>query len=180
MTPGPPAPPGPWPPFDVAAARPTIDTLHRWTQIVGKVRMACTPPQNHWWHVTLYVSARGLTTSLIPDRRGGFEMVFDFHRHRLEIQTVEGRERTVALEHRTVADFFAETQAPRRARHGSRSRCVAEEAAGRGGRYRAGWDRRSRTKRSDRPSIAGRTTMPPRTRIPPPMFAPFTGEVATA
>jgi hypothetical protein len=73
--------------------------------------MAHIPPQNHWWHVTLYVSARGLTTSLIPDRRGGFEIAFDFGRHRLQIHTVDGRERTVALEHCTVADFFAETMA---------------------------------------------------------------------
>ena len=59
----------------------TRDTLHLWTQVVGKVRLARTPLVNHWWNVALYVTARGLTTSLIPAGRRGFQIDFDFHDH---------------------------------------------------------------------------------------------------
>lgn len=69
-----------WPSLPVAEFEQTRDTLHMWSQVVGKVRMALAPPVNHWWHTTLYLSPRGLTTSLIPYGRGGFEMEFDFRR----------------------------------------------------------------------------------------------------
>ena len=67
-----------WPELPLAEWQPTCETLHLWTQVVGKVRLAKTPWLNHGWHVTLYVNARGLTTSLVPYERGGFEIQFDF------------------------------------------------------------------------------------------------------
>ena len=87
----------------------TRDTVHLWTQIVGKVRLALEPPVNHWWQVPLYVSARGLTTSLMhgPDR--GLEIEFDFLAHRLVLRTTEDTHEEVALEPRSVADFYAAT-----------------------------------------------------------------------
>src|ERR1700690_1931203 len=75
----------------------TCDTLHMWTQMVGKVRLALSPPLNHCWEVTLYVSARGLTTSPIPYDRGIFEIEFDFLHHNLVIQTSEGPSKTIPL-----------------------------------------------------------------------------------
>jgi uncharacterized protein DUF5996 len=104
MTPHPDA----WPELPLAAWQDTYDTLHMWTQIVGKIRMTLTPLINHYWNATLYVSARGLTTSAIPYPRGIFEMEFDFIGHKLVIQTSEGDVRTVDLAPRTVADFYAE------------------------------------------------------------------------
>ena len=68
-----------------------------WTQIVGKIRMAYAPPVNHWWHVTLYPSARGLTTSAVPYRNGSFDIEFDFLADELVVRTSDGRSRTVAL-----------------------------------------------------------------------------------
>lgn len=98
-----------WPSLPVAEWEATRDTLHMWSQVVGKVRMALAPPANHWWHTTLYLSPRGLTTSLIPYGRGGFEMEFDFRRHQLTLETSEGEARAVALEPKPVAQFHAET-----------------------------------------------------------------------
>jgi hypothetical protein len=100
-----------WPVLTLSEWEGTRDTLHMWTQIVGKVRMAATPMVNHWWNVTLYVSARGLTTSLM--HRGGraFEIEFDFVDHVMEIRTADGERRGVALEPRSVADFYAATMA---------------------------------------------------------------------
>jgi len=97
-----------WPPLPLEGWRETRDTLHRWTQVVGKIRMALTPPVNHWWHVPLYVSARGLTTSLIPYGDRWFEMEFDFLAHQLHIRVSDGSGRDVALAPRTVADFHDE------------------------------------------------------------------------
>ncbi|MEO8114887.1 MAG: DUF5996 family protein [Phenylobacterium sp.] len=85
----------------------TAATLHMWTQVVGKVRMALSPPVNHWWHVPLYVTGRGLTTSPIPFGGRSFEITFDFLAHRLEIACSDGRLLGFALEPRTVADFHA-------------------------------------------------------------------------
>lgn len=82
-----------------------------WTQIVGKVRMALAPPVNHWWHTTLYLSPRGLTTSLIPHGAGGLEIEFDFRAHRLTMETTGGQWLAVALEPKPVAQFYAETMA---------------------------------------------------------------------
>src|SRR5436309_4701469 len=89
----------------------TRDTLHMWTQIVGKVRLALTPVINHWWEVPLYVSPRGLTTSSIPYARGIFEMEFDFLSDRLLIQTSEGTEKSLPLVPHSVADFYKEFMA---------------------------------------------------------------------
>ena len=71
--------------------------LHMWTQIVGKVRLALSPPINHWWEVPLYISARGLTTSSIPYGRWHLRVEFDFIEHHLTIQTSEGRSKTHAI-----------------------------------------------------------------------------------
>ena len=102
---------GSWPSLPVAEWEATRDTLHMWSQVVGKVRMALAPPVNHWWHTTLYLSPRGLTTSLIPYGQGGLEMEFDFRRHQLTLETSEGERRAVALEPKPVAQFHAETMA---------------------------------------------------------------------
>jgi hypothetical protein len=72
-----------WPALPYAEWRDTRDTLHMWTQVAGKLRMALSPPVNHWWHVPLYVTARGLSTSPIPYGERSFELVFDFCEHRL-------------------------------------------------------------------------------------------------
>ncbi len=87
----------------------TRDTLHLWTQVVGKVRLALEPMVNHWWQVPLYVSARGLTTSLMHDRGRGIELEFDFIDQVLWLRASDGGRRTVALEPRTVADFHEAT-----------------------------------------------------------------------
>lgn len=80
----------PWPSLRVADWVETRDTLHMWTQIVGKIRLTHAPLVNHWWQVALYVSPRGLTTSAIPYRSGTFDIEFDFVEHRLHIRTSEG------------------------------------------------------------------------------------------
>jgi len=97
-----------WPALPIAEWQDTRDTLHLWTQVVGKVRLALAPPINHWWHVPLYVTARGLTTSLMPAGRLGLEVVFDFDSHELLILTTDGADRRMPLEPRSVADFHAE------------------------------------------------------------------------
>jgi hypothetical protein len=100
-----------WPALRVADWTATRDTLHMWTQIVGKIRMAHAPLLNHWWQVTLYVSPRGLTTSAIPYGTGSFDLEFDFVEHVLRLRTDDGGIRTVALRPRSVADFHAATLA---------------------------------------------------------------------
>ena len=95
-----------WPALSYPAWRDTATTLHLWTQIVGKVRLALTPWVNHSWQVPLYVTARGLGTSAIPSRDEIFEMEFDLIGHRLLVRTSWGTERTIALEPQTVADFY--------------------------------------------------------------------------
>ena len=97
-----------WPELPLAAWQDTYDTLHMWTQIVGKIRMTLTPLINHWWNATLYVSARGLETSPIPYEGRTFEIKFDLISHQLVIETSEGAVRTMELAPRTVADFYAE------------------------------------------------------------------------
>jgi Family of unknown function (DUF5996) len=97
-----------WPALPLAAWAETRDTLHMWTQIVGKVRLALSPRVNHWWEVPLYLSARGLTTSAIPYHSGIFEAEFDFLAHVLRLTTSLGETRTIRLAPRTVADFYAE------------------------------------------------------------------------
>ncbi len=85
----------------------TRDTLHLWTQVVGKVRLALEPMINHWWQVPLYVDVRGFTTSLMPYGSAGLEMTFDFQRHVLDLRTTGGERREVELRPRSVADFYA-------------------------------------------------------------------------
>lgn len=97
-----------WPELPLDAWQNTYDTLHMWTQIVGKVRLALSPRVNHWWEVALYVNARGLTTSAIPYGDGIFEIQFDFIEHKLVIQTSWGSSKTLALKPQSVADFYAE------------------------------------------------------------------------
>jgi hypothetical protein len=96
---------GDWPELPYAELRPTIETLQLWTQVVGKVRLARTPWINHSWHVTLYVSARGLSTGLIPHGALGFTLEFDLISHVLVIRVSDGGEGRVALKPGCLADF---------------------------------------------------------------------------
>jgi hypothetical protein len=95
-----------WPELPWREWGPTVATLHLWLQIVGKVRMALTPPLDHWWHITLYVTDRGLTTSPIPIQGRTFQVDFDFIDHRLDITDTLGRAFTMALEPMSVASFY--------------------------------------------------------------------------
>lgn len=96
-----------WPDLPLAAWQDTRDTLHLWTQIVGKIRTIQTPWLNHSWHVTLYVSARGLTTSVIPCGARTLEVEFDFIDHVLWLRSSDGQTRQVMLRPQTVAEFYA-------------------------------------------------------------------------
>jgi hypothetical protein len=96
-----------WPALPLGAWRETCATLHMWTQIVGKTRLALAPMQNHWWQVTLYVTSRGLTTSPMPSRGVAISVDFDFLGHQLHIQSSEGTGRTLPLKPQSVADFYA-------------------------------------------------------------------------
>src|SRR6516225_1872768 len=86
-----------WPALPLAAWKDTCATLHMWTQIVGKIRLALTPKINHWWNVPLYVDACGLTTSPMPYGDGVVELWFDFLEHQLVLQTSSGERQTLAL-----------------------------------------------------------------------------------
>jgi hypothetical protein len=100
---------GRWPALPLAEWEATRDTLQLWTQIVGKVRMVNEPLVNHWWNVPLYVTARGLTTSLMPHPGGeGFQIDFDFRNHVLEIVTTSGGHGALDLRPVAVADFYRE------------------------------------------------------------------------
>jgi len=96
-----------WPELPFASLQPTAETLQLWSQIVGKVRLACTPWLNHSWHVPLYVSARGLTTGLIPQEGLGFDMAFDLIAGRLILRASDGGEACIPLGPGSVADFHA-------------------------------------------------------------------------
>ncbi|MGO8953938.1 MAG: DUF5996 family protein [Rhodomicrobium sp.] len=104
-----------WPELPYSAWKDTCETLHLWTQAVGKIRLALTPWLNHSWHVPLYVNARGLTTSPIYYGRRAFEIVFDFQNHFLEIETAGKGRHGFALEPRTVAEFYEALQSELRA-----------------------------------------------------------------
>jgi hypothetical protein len=104
-----PAADGSWPELTLAPWEETRVTFHMWTQIVGKVRMALEPMVNHWWQVPLYVSARGLTTSLMHVGPLGLEIEFDLIDHVLRIYSTDGRRGEVALEPRSVASFYEAT-----------------------------------------------------------------------
>jgi hypothetical protein len=100
-----------WPELPVAAWRETYATLHLWTQIVGKIRLSRAPWLNHSWHVVLYVTARGLTTSPIPDGTRTFQIDFDFIDHLLRISRSDGATRQFALAGQSVASFYASVMA---------------------------------------------------------------------
>jgi hypothetical protein len=97
-----------WPALPYAAWKDACQTLHLWTQIVGKIRLARTPWLNHSWHVALYVTARGLTTSPIPDGSRAFEIEFDFIDHVLWLRTSDGHVRQIVLKPMTVAEFHGD------------------------------------------------------------------------
>src|SRR3974390_3436620 len=93
---------GPWPERPTAAWRETYATVHLWTQIVGKIRLARTPWLNHSWHVTLYLTARGLTTSPIPYDERAFQIDFDFIDHLLRLETSDGQQWQMPLHAQSV------------------------------------------------------------------------------
>jgi len=104
-----------WPPLPFDAWSDTCATLHMWTQIIGKIRLARAPMVNHWWQVVLYVTSRGLTTSPIPDGQRTFQIDFDFVDHRLVVTTSTGSRTELPLASRSVADFYADVMAALRA-----------------------------------------------------------------
>src|SRR2546428_3960663 len=118
-----------WPELHLASWQTTCDTLHMWTQIVGKVRLALEPMVNHWWQVPFYVSGRGLTTSLMHADGKGLEMEFDFVDHVLFIRTTLGESRQIVLKPQAVADFYAATLIALR-EDGVRVSILARPAAG--------------------------------------------------
>jgi len=95
-----------WPELPYGAWSEACSTLHLWTQVVGKIRLAQTPWQNHSWHVPLYVTARGLTTSPIAYGPRSFEIQFDFNEHLLDIDVSDGNRKRLPLQPRSVADFY--------------------------------------------------------------------------
>lgn len=95
-----------WPALPYAAWKETRDTLHRWVQIVGKIRLARTPLQNHWWNVSLGLTARGLSTGPMADGDRAFEIDFDFLDHMLHLRTSDGAARALPLAPRSVAEFW--------------------------------------------------------------------------
>src|SRR5215831_1649918 len=97
-----------WPSLSAAAWDDTRATLHMWTQIIGKIRLAQAPMTNHWWQVPLYVTSRGLTTSPIPYGARSFQIDLDFIGHALGISVDDGRREGFALRPRSVADFHVE------------------------------------------------------------------------
>jgi uncharacterized protein DUF5996 len=97
-----------WPSLPLSEWKDTYETLHMWTQIIGKIRLALTPFINHWWNTTLYVSPRGLTTTTMHYNDQLLEIGFDFIDHNLLIQTTASA-KTIALRPRSVADFYQET-----------------------------------------------------------------------
>ncbi len=101
----------PWPELPTAAWRDTYATVQLWTQIVGKIRLTRSPWLNHSWHVALYVTPRGLTTSPIPDGARAFQIDFDFIDHALRISASDGAERQFALAGQSVASFYAAVMA---------------------------------------------------------------------
>jgi Family of unknown function (DUF5996) len=98
-----------WPSLPFSEWSDTCATLHRWTQVIGKIRLVQMPLINHWWQVPLYVTSRGLTTSPIPFGVRTFQIDFDFIDHRLTITTSDGATEGFALRPQTVADFYDET-----------------------------------------------------------------------
>jgi hypothetical protein len=100
-----------WPALPLNEWLPTYETLHRWMQIVGKTRLVLAPFENHWWHCTLYVTARGLTTSAMPTRAGVVDAEFDFLNDAVIVRGSWGQVETIRLESKSVAVFYGEWQA---------------------------------------------------------------------
>src|SRR5439155_3407444 len=100
-----------WPALPYHALQDTRETLHMWTQIVGKVKLELVPFLNEWWQVGFTMTARGLTTSTIPFGRRVFQVDFDFIDHRLDIHVGDGTSRSIPLLPRSVADFYQEFMA---------------------------------------------------------------------
>src|SRR5262249_32545130 len=100
-----------WPALPLASWKDTCATLHMWTQIVGKIRLALTPRLNHWWNVPFYVTPRGLTTSQMPYGDRSLELRFDFLAHQLVLQGSDGVQKSLPLAARSVADFDRECRA---------------------------------------------------------------------
>lgn len=100
-----------WPALPLREWKDTCATLHMWTQVVGKIRLALTPLVNHWWNVPLYVDSRGLTTSVMPNGDRPFELWFDFLDHQLVLQTCDGSRKSLPLSSMSVADFFQKVMA---------------------------------------------------------------------
>jgi hypothetical protein len=111
----PPDPIDAWPPLPLEAWQDTCTTLHLWTQVVGKVRLAQAPMQNHWWQVPLYVTPRGLTTSAMPHGHRTFQVDFDLVAHELQIRVSDGSSHLLPLVARSVADFHRAFMAALRA-----------------------------------------------------------------
>jgi hypothetical protein len=100
-----------WPSLPYADWKPTLSTLHMWTQIAGKVKLAITPFLSDWWNITFALTARGMTTSLIPSEQRMFQVDFDFIDHRLTIDVSDGSSSRIPLVARSVADFYREFMA---------------------------------------------------------------------
>src|SRR5438552_17908965 len=100
-----------WPALEYADWQPTLDTLHMWLQVIGKVKLATTPFLNDWWNVTFAVTARGLTTSHLSSGRARFEVRMDFVDHHVAIDVSDGRTTRMPLVARSVADFYREVRA---------------------------------------------------------------------
>jgi hypothetical protein len=100
-----------WPELPLAPWADTLTTLHLWSQIVGKVRLRCSPLLPHWWQATLYVTPRGLTTGSIPHGGRSFELRLDLVAHELVLETSDGQRRTLPLQPRSVADLYRELMA---------------------------------------------------------------------
>src|SRR5580693_8224698 len=96
-----------WPELPFEAWSDTCNTLHLWTQIAGKVRIACTPLINHWWNATFLVTTRGLVAPAMSHAGGTFDIIFDFASHQLMIETSAGKVESLPLKPMTVADFYA-------------------------------------------------------------------------
>src|SRR5689334_3236332 len=96
-----------WPELPLAQWQPTYETLHMWTQIVGKTRLALAPLQNHWWQVALYPTVRGLSTGAMPCDGRTVEIEFDFRDHVLAIRCSDGRNEVLSLTSTSVSQFFA-------------------------------------------------------------------------
>ena len=104
-----------WPALAYADWADTCNTLHLWTQVVGKVKLALAPLSNHWWGIVLFVTARGLTTGAMPYRDRVLQIDFDFCAHELVLRTSDAREQRIALAPMATADFYAAVMAALRA-----------------------------------------------------------------